>query len=85
MTRSVKPLDETPYEGNLLQWTLKKVDQSLDEIEHHPLPLQQELYDISRGPVGQATGKGLQAAAEITVKVCGEVWGSVKTCGEALA
>ena len=46
-----------------------RVDRSLDELEHHPLPLQQRIYEISRGPAAEATGRGLQAAAEVTLKV----------------
>lgn len=40
----------------------------MNEIEHNPPAVQKALYDFSKGPVGEATGKGVQAAAQLTAK-----------------
>lgn len=73
VSQSLRPgegsCDGEDLRGTALERALRKVDRSLDEIEENPLPLQQQLYDISRGPLGQATGKGFQAAAGLTIKV----------------
>ncbi|GLC46532.1 hypothetical protein PLESTF_001966300 [Pleodorina starrii] len=54
-------------DGNSLMWALKQVDRSLDELEQNPLPLQREIYELSRGPVGTATSSALGTAAKVTV------------------
>ncbi len=41
-----------------------RVDRSLDELENNPLPLQKEIYQFSRSPVGTATSSALTAAAK---------------------
>ncbi len=43
------------------------MDASLDELEHNPPAVQKALYDVSKGPVGVATSKGVRAAAKLTV------------------
>jgi hypothetical protein len=43
------------------------VDASLDEVEHNPPAVQKAIYDISKGPVGVATSRGVRAAAKLTV------------------
>lgn len=37
------------YEGNALVWALRKVDESLDEIEANPPVVQKALYDLTAG------------------------------------
>jgi hypothetical protein len=46
---------------------LLRVDEQLNEVEQHPSQVQQALFEFSDGPVGRATGKGVQAAAKITM------------------
>ncbi|KAG2484554.1 hypothetical protein HYH03_016689 [Edaphochlamys debaryana] len=53
--------------GSRLAEVIKRVDRSLDELEQKPLPLQREIYQASRSPVGKATGIALEAAAKVTV------------------
>ncbi|KAG2422560.1 hypothetical protein HXX76_015940 [Chlamydomonas incerta] len=53
--------------GNVLMSALRNVDRSLDELEQNPLPLQREIYELSRSPVGTATGSALTTAAKVTV------------------
>lgn len=60
--------------GGLLMETLQSIDDHLQSIEEKPSPLHQTLFDMSQGPVAQAAGRGLEAAAGMTLKV-----------GEALA
>lgn len=43
------------------------MDRSLDELEANPLPLQREIYELSRSPVGTATSTALSTAARVTV------------------
>jgi hypothetical protein len=45
---------------------LRRVDKSLDELESNPLPLQRELYELSRSPAAAATGSALGAAAKVS-------------------
>jgi hypothetical protein len=52
---------------SLATWVLRRVDDQLDRVEASPNQLHQALYGLSSGPVGQATSKGVQAAARITV------------------
>ncbi|PNW80010.1 hypothetical protein CHLRE_08g374100v5 [Chlamydomonas reinhardtii] len=53
--------------ANVLLSALRNVDRSLDELEQNPLPLQREIYELSRSPVGTATGSALTTAAKVTV------------------
>ncbi|KXZ43877.1 hypothetical protein GPECTOR_78g65 [Gonium pectorale] len=53
--------------SNSLLWALKRVDRSLDELEANPLPLQREMYELSRSPVGTATSSAITTAAKVTV------------------
>ncbi|KAG2430049.1 hypothetical protein HYH02_013876 [Chlamydomonas schloesseri] len=53
--------------GNVLMSALRNVDRSLDELEQNPLPLQREIYELSRSPVGTATSSALTTAAKVTV------------------
>ncbi len=55
---------------------LSRADDALDEIERKPLPGQQALYDISRGPVGNATAQGACSAS----KVPGTLLHTVRDC-----
>lgn len=59
--------EKVDLSGSALVWALKRVDKSLDEIEMNPSTYQKAIYDVSRGPVGQATAKGVEAAAKLTV------------------
>lgn len=59
--------EEAEPPGNVFMGALRQVDRSLDELEHNPLPLQREIYEISRGPVGSAASTALSAAAQVTV------------------
>ena len=47
-----------------------RADKTLDEMEHNPAPMQQAVFDFSRGPVGTAATQGVEVAAKLTVKVC---------------
>ncbi|GLI71475.1 hypothetical protein VaNZ11_016613 [Volvox africanus] len=66
---SNSPLSDVDQEkdSNSLLWALKQVDRSLDELEQNPLPLQREIYELSRSPVGTATSSAFTAAARVTV------------------
>ncbi|KAG1666957.1 hypothetical protein FOA52_004240 [Chlamydomonas sp. UWO 241] len=66
--KRVAQTEELDTGGNALERALKSVDRSLDELEDNPLPGQRELYNLSRGPVGTATGQGLKVAADVAVK-----------------
>ncbi|KAI8463437.1 MAG: hypothetical protein J3K34DRAFT_526998 [Monoraphidium minutum] len=52
---------------NALLWALQKVDRQLDQIEADPPKLLKDAYGVANGPVGAATGRGVQAAARLTV------------------
>ena len=43
------------------------MDEQLNLIEANPPAIQKALYQVSRGPVGQATSSGISAAARLTV------------------
>lgn len=43
------------------------MDRQLDQIEENPPLLLKATYDVANGPVGTATGKGVQAAARLTM------------------
>ncbi|GIL86383.1 hypothetical protein Vretimale_11671 [Volvox reticuliferus] len=60
-------MERNARDGNSLLWALKQVDRSLDELEQNPLPLQREIYELSRSPVGTATSSALTTAARVTV------------------
>ncbi|GAX74400.1 hypothetical protein CEUSTIGMA_g1848.t1 [Chlamydomonas eustigma] len=62
------PTSITRFEGNALDWTLQKVDKALNVLEEQPLPLQREVFDASTSPAAKALGKGLKAAAEVTLQ-----------------
>ncbi len=53
-----------------------RVDRSLDEIEQRPGELQQRLFEATQSPEAVKAGKGLQAAAEIALKVGGAMQGN---------
>jgi len=44
-----------------------RVDDQLDLVEQQPSEIHQAIYDFSNGPVGQATSKGVQVAAKLTM------------------
>jgi hypothetical protein len=60
---------DEPFEGNAVQWVLRKVDASLDQVEENPPAYAKAIYDISTGPVGEAAAKGAAVAARISVEV----------------
>ncbi|KAF6257597.1 hypothetical protein COO60DRAFT_1701739 [Scenedesmus sp. NREL 46B-D3] len=53
--------------SNALVWALKKVDDQLNQVEQEPSELHQAIYQFTNGPVGQATTKGVQTAAKLTI------------------
>ncbi|GIL64403.1 hypothetical protein Vafri_18242 [Volvox africanus] len=65
-TSSLSDVDQEK-DSNSLLWALKQVDRSLDELEQNPLPLQKEIYELSRSPVGTATSSAFTTAARVTV------------------
>ncbi|KAJ9518907.1 hypothetical protein QJQ45_026251 [Haematococcus lacustris] len=75
---AIRATSPTP---NAMEWALYKVDQRLDVLETNPLPIQQTIYDISRGPVGEATTSAVQAAAHLTVKASVEAAKAVAPLG----
>eukprot|EP00882_Tetradesmus_deserticola_P014195 GHRQ01015087.1.p1 GENE.GHRQ01015087.1~~GHRQ01015087.1.p1 ORF type:complete len:105 (+),score=42.81 GHRQ01015087.1:213-527(+) len=44
-----------------------RVDDQLNEVELQPSELHQAIYQFTNGPVGQATSKGVQTAAKLTI------------------
>jgi hypothetical protein len=54
-------------DSNALVWALRKVDDQLNQVEQQPSELHQAIYNFSNGPVGQATSKGVQVAAKVTM------------------
>lgn len=48
-------------------YLLYRVDAQLNQVEQQPSDVHRALYDFSNGPVGQATSKGVQAAAKLTM------------------
>lgn len=44
-----------------------RVDDQLNQVEQQPSEVHQALYNLSNGPVGQATSKGVQVAAKFTM------------------
>ena len=60
---------EEPFEGNAVEWVLRKVDESLDQVEENPPAYAKAIYDISTGPVGEAAARGAAAAARLSVEV----------------
>jgi hypothetical protein len=50
-----------------------RVDRALNQLEEQPLPLQREVFDASTSLAAKALGKGLKAAAEVTLQVCTSV------------
>ncbi|GFH18122.1 uncharacterized protein HaLaN_14867, partial [Haematococcus lacustris] len=77
---AIRATSPTP---NAMEWALYKVDQRLDVLETNPLPIQQTIYDISRGPVGEATTSAVQAAAHLTVKASVEAAKAVAPLGRS--
>mmetsp|Transcript_24440 Transcript_24440/g.53376 ORF Transcript_24440/g.53376 Transcript_24440/m.53376 type:complete len:225 (+) Transcript_24440:114-788(+) len=55
-------------DGSGIEWALRRMDRSLDEMEQNPSVWQKTVYDISKGPVGEATTKSMEAAAKLTIK-----------------
>lgn len=64
---SQDPGDLDSFSGNALEWALRKVDASLDEIEHNPPAYQKAIYDFTKSPAGVAAAKGVKTAANVTV------------------
>ncbi|KAH7622086.1 hypothetical protein NADE_004677 [Nannochloris sp. 'desiccata'] len=60
---------DEPFNGNAVDWVLKKVDKSLDNVEENPPAYAKAIYEISTGPVGEAASKGAATAARMTVEV----------------
>jgi hypothetical protein len=48
----IKVLPEEAFDGNAVQWMLKKVDHTLDQIEEDPPPYAKAIYGITTGPIG---------------------------------
>jgi hypothetical protein len=46
---------------------LHRVDDQLNIVEQQPSDIHKAVYDFSNGPVGQATSKGVQVAAKLTM------------------
>ncbi len=44
-----------------------RVDDQLNMVEQQPSDIHKAVYDFSNGPVGQATSKGVQVAAKLTM------------------
>lgn len=61
--------DDEPFSGNAVDWVLRKVDESLEDVEENPPAYAKAFYDISTGPVGEAASKGAVVAAKMTVEV----------------
>lgn len=68
-TRNRTTEEEEVFTGNAVDWVLKKVDESLDDVEENPPPYAKAIYEISTGPVGEAASKGAATAAKVTVQV----------------
>lgn len=47
--------------------TCCRVDDQLNHVEQHPSEVHLAIYDFTNGPVGQATSKGVQTAAKLTM------------------
>lgn len=62
-----KQQQHADLDSNALVWALKKVDDQLNQVEQQPSELHQAIYNFSNGPVGQATSKGVQVAAKVTM------------------
>lgn len=60
-------VQQADISSNAIVWALKKVDDQLNEVEQHPSQVHQAIYDFTNGPVGQATSKGVQTAAKLTM------------------
>jgi hypothetical protein len=54
-------------QSNAIVWALQKVDNQLNQVEQQPSEIHQAIYNFSNGPVGQATSKGVQVAAKVTM------------------
>lgn len=39
----------------------------MNQVEQHPSEVHQAIYNFSNGPVGQATSKGVEVAAKVTM------------------
>lgn len=57
--------DDDLYSGNALQYLLRKADESLDEIEDNPPEAAKVMYEVSKGPVGTATAKGVELVGKV--------------------
>eukprot|EP00882_Tetradesmus_deserticola_P004299 GHRQ01004543.1.p1 GENE.GHRQ01004543.1~~GHRQ01004543.1.p1 ORF type:complete len:196 (+),score=66.67 GHRQ01004543.1:254-841(+) len=66
-TSSLQEDGRPDLSSNALVWALKKVDDQLNEVELQPSELHQAIYQFTNGPVGQATSKGVQTAAKLTI------------------
>jgi hypothetical protein len=44
-----------------------RVDDQLNKVEQQPSEVHQAIYQFTNGPVGQATSKGVQTAAKLTI------------------
>lgn len=44
-----------------------RVDDQLNQVEQQPSDLHKAVYNFTNGPVGQATSKGVQTAAKLTM------------------
>ena len=60
--------EEEPFEGNAVEWMLRKADRSLDQVEENPPAYAKAIYDLSTGPVGAAASKGAATAAKLTLQ-----------------
>ena len=63
--------------GNAVEWAVRRLDAGLVKAEHDPPPAARALINAARGPAGEATVKGVTAAARITVQVGTE---ALKVC-----
>ncbi|GBF90223.1 hypothetical protein Rsub_03356 [Raphidocelis subcapitata] len=64
---ALPPARTEPQAGNAIVWALRKVDAQLDRIEADPPALLQASYKVANSPVGAVTGRGVQAAARLTM------------------
>lgn len=63
--------------GNAMEWAVRRLDAGLVKAENDPPPAARALINAARGPAGEATVKGVTAAARITVQVGTE---ALKVC-----
>lgn len=71
--RSRAAEEQEPFTGNAIQWTLRKWDQRMKQEELNPSSSTQTAWKVGSGSAGTAAGKGVSAAAKLSLTAGQEI------------